>query len=373
MNILENPSKSWNRFVYKAFQLLFGQVSFDESQEFYAFQYRLLVSLLAATPFFMGLYMIVSVVTSDALEETYLRIMLAYMAISWVLWWSLRNRSNRFWPVAWIFTVASQLMCVSALLYSPSDELRILWFYINIPGVFIVFGQRTGWIFTLLNSVLLLLINPLSRVPYSSTAIVNGVLTCLYLGVMFHAFLGRTLSFYKRMLAYNLELQKLANQDALTGLMNARAYYEAGDQLMRLSQRSGRPFAVLFVDLDHFKQINDTHGHDAGDEVLRTVAQTLKTRVRGSDLLGRIGGEEFSILLPDTEAVGAMQLGEVLRLAVESCQPQADHLTLHVTASIGVAVSDNAQATLFAIQKQADEAMYQAKQAGRNRVSMLAS
>lgn len=128
---------------------------------------------------------------------------------------------------------------------------------------------------------------------------------------------------------------------------------------------------MLFVDLDHFKAINDTHGHAAGDEVLRTVAATLKSQLRRSDLLGRIGGEEFSVFLPDTDLDGARQVAENLRRAVQACQLEVDGRQLSITASIGVAVRTSGTQTLQALQQQADEAMYEAKKAGRNRVSTL--
>jgi diguanylate cyclase (GGDEF)-like protein len=191
------------------------------------------------------------------------------------------------------------------------------------------------------------------------------------LGFVFHAYVDRSLSYYQRMRTYNQELQQLASRDPLTGVMNARAYYAACEQQIQLCRRLQRPFAVLFVDLDHFKRINDGLGHAAGDEVLRTVARALKDAVRSSDLLGRIGGEEFSMLLPDTDAAGAVQLAESVRQAVEASRPSVGGSFVPVTASVGVAVGRDPGATIKAIQEQADQAMYHAKQAGRNRVSLL--
>ena len=170
---------------------------------------------------------------------------------------------------------------------------------------------------------------------------------------------------------YNARLQEMASHDPLTQVLNARAYYAACEQQITQSQRSGQPFSVLFVDLDHFKAINDTHGHAAGDEVLRVVARTLGEQLRRSDLLGRIGGEEFSVFLPDTPLAGALQVAENLRHAVQQCQPRVSTATLSITASIGVASRNGGQQSMQAIQQRADEAMYAAKKAGRNRVSTL--
>jgi diguanylate cyclase (GGDEF)-like protein len=200
----------------------------------------------------------------------------------------------------------------------------------------------------------------------------TGVLALLYMGVFFHAYVDRSLSVFKRMRDYSRQLHALASHDALTGVLNARAYYTACDAHIRMSQRQGTPFAVLFIDLDHFKAVNDTYGHAAGDEVLRTVERTLGQGVRRSDVLGRIGGEEFSVFLPNTDLDGAVALGETLRQAVQACQPAlGDGQRLTITASIGVAANPDGQATMQAIQHEADEVMYLTKKAGRNRVAVL--
>ncbi len=126
---------------------------------------------------------------------------------------------------------------------------------------------------------------------------------------------------------------------------------------------------MLFIDLDHFKSINDTYGHAVGDDVLRAVAQTLKDTVRRSDLVGRIGGEEFSVFLPNTQLQGAQQLAETLRVAIENIDIQVEGVRLKITASIGVAAKTFAQESMQVIQQHADQAMYEAKRGGRNRVS----
>jgi diguanylate cyclase (GGDEF)-like protein len=207
--------------------------------------------------------------------------------------------------------------------------------------------------------------------PYSSNAIATGFLAMVYFGVSFHAYVDRSISYFKRMRDYNNQLHDLASHDPLTRVFNAGAYYRACDQLIHASQRSQQAFAVLFVDLDHFKSINDTYGHAVGDDVLRTVAQTLQTHVRRSDVVGRIGGEEFSVFLPDTDVRGAQQVAETLRSAIEGIDIEVNGVRLKITASIGVAAKRFEQETMQAIQQHADEAMYEAKRGGRNRVSIF--
>ena len=138
-----------------------------------------------------------------------------------------------------------------------------------------------------------------------------------------------------------------------------------------MAARTGRAYAVMFVDLDHFKSVNDTHGHAAGDAVLKAVAACMQGAIRQSDALGRIGGEEFSIFMPDTDRAGALHLAEALRAAIEALEPSIGERHLHITASIGVAVCEGAPEDIQRIQQRADQAMYLAKQGGRNRVSLL--
>jgi diguanylate cyclase (GGDEF)-like protein len=237
--------------------------------------------------------------------------------------------------------------------------------------VFILLGRRSGWIITLGTMLGLGLGNAHLDKPYSPNALATAQFSLLYLGIFFHSYVGRTFSYFQRMRDYNDRLQDMASHDPLTHVLNARAYYEACAQQIALSQRTQNPFSVLFVDLDHFKKINDTHGHAAGDEVLRTIAQTLSQHLRQSDLMGRIGGEEFSVFLPNTSLSGALLVAENLRSAIERCRSDLGETTLQITASIGVASSTNGAQSMQQIQQHADTAMYEAKKAGRNRVSTL--
>ena len=374
-NGMSDPSKALIRAIgwkSRLSVLVFGLVTWERNEEYQAFRYRLLVLLLLAGALFTALFIVGNATNVNPLRGWHLWSMSIFTTLSLVFWWFLRGHPERFRRIAWPYEILCLLEYTSALVFVPMDELRILWFYVNIPGVFILLGQRVGWIITLGTVVGLILINPWLHAPYSQNAMATAVLSLLFFGVVFHAYVDRSMSYYLRMRTYNDELQRLASRDPLTGTLNARAYYAACEQLIKLAQRSSKPFAVLFIDLDHFKRINDTYGHAAGDEVLRTVATSLQNSIRTSDLLGRIGGEEFSIFLPDTDQSGAQRLAETLRTEVETCCPHAGDTRLTVTASIGVAVSRDAQASLKTIQARADEAMYRAKQAGRNRVTLLA-
>jgi diguanylate cyclase (GGDEF)-like protein len=159
--------------------------------------------------------------------------------------------------------------------------------------------------------------------------------------------------------------EMLARTDMLTGINNRRAFFERGLQLIEYCRRNGLPVCLLAMDVDHFKKINDTWGHAVGDEALKRVSDLLSRQLRKSDVYGRIGGEEFAVLLPDTRLADAQAIGEMLRTSIADQPIEAHGHRLPVTISIGVAADS---CDLDVLLSQADAAMYRAKQAGRNRV-----
>ncbi|MDE2400527.1 MAG: GGDEF domain-containing protein [Burkholderiales bacterium] len=163
-------------------------------------------------------------------------------------------------------------------------------------------------------------------------------------------------------------LEHLSHHDALTGLLNRRAFELLLDREAQRLQRFGQPFTVLMVDIDHFKRINDRLGHAGGDAVLRAVSQTLQAHARGVDRVARVGGEEFSVLLPQTLHEGAGLAAERLRQAISQINiPWADE-SITVTISTGVATANDSLEALPSLLRRADDALYQAKAEGRNKV-----
>ncbi len=171
----------------------------------------------------------------------------------------------------------------------------------------------------------------------------------------------------------NEELVRLANTDSLTGLANRRRFMAALDTEIERARRYGRPFALVLLDLDHFKAVNDSHGHGTGDEVLRAVGGALRDVCRDIDLPARLGGEEMAVLLPETTEEGGLTVAERLRHGVARLRHVGPSgKAFSITASLGVAVFgtgvDEAEEILHA----ADKALYAAKEKGRNQVVMAA-
>lgn len=163
----------------------------------------------------------------------------------------------------------------------------------------------------------------------------------------------------------NEELRQLARLDALTGLANRLAANERRQHEFVALQRSGRPYAVLLIDIDHFKRINDGHGHPIGDRVLQQIAQLLKGALRESDFVARWGGEEFLVLLPETGREQALRVGEKLRAAIEAApDPDAGRVTI----SLGLAIATRATRDPDSPVIEADACLYEAKRSGRNQI-----
>ena len=175
----------------------------------------------------------------------------------------------------------------------------------------------------------------------------------------------------RELLAANTELERLANHDSLTGALSRRRFFELGTLEHERSQRYGHQLSILMIDLDHFKSVNDLYGHSVGDVVLQTAIEYVDEILRSNDLLGRYGGEEFVVLLPETSAEGAHHTAERIRHKLEATPMFYDTQKISITTSIGLA-SMQAGESIDQLVDRADAALYAAKRAGRNCVMRAA-
>jgi two-component system, cell cycle response regulator len=163
---------------------------------------------------------------------------------------------------------------------------------------------------------------------------------------------------------YAARMEQRSLTDELTGIPNRRGFDQSLARLVEAARSSRATYALLMIDVDHFKTVNDRYGHPLGDEMLRAIARTLQKRVRVTDVVARIGGEEFAVLLPRATAGDAMAVGETLRAAVKDCRVPSEAGDVHVTVSVGVADSASGDQVL----EDADAALYAAKNGGRDMV-----
>jgi diguanylate cyclase (GGDEF)-like protein len=166
-------------------------------------------------------------------------------------------------------------------------------------------------------------------------------------------------------------LLQLASVDFLTQLPNRRAAMRGLEQIHALFKRHGRPYCILMFDIDHFKSVNDTYGHDAGDKVLQTMSAAMKGLFRETDVFARFGGEEFIAILPETDMSGAITLAEKVRVTLERTAIELpEGAVLYKTVSIGVAEASAGDSDFSKIILRSDEALYEAKTNGRNRICL---
>jgi diguanylate cyclase (GGDEF)-like protein len=162
--------------------------------------------------------------------------------------------------------------------------------------------------------------------------------------------------------------ETLARIDELTGLKNRRAFMEEGNRLFNQAKRFHHPFSLVMLDVDYFKQVNDTYGHIIGDSVLESLAEILRAVVREIDIVGRLGGEEFALILPETSLTDATVLAERLRMQIANHTVTSAKGEISFTSSFGIATCALNDTSLDQVISKADEALYRAKNSGRNRV-----
>ncbi len=191
-----------------------------------------------------------------------------------------------------------------------------------------------------------------------------------YGNLAYYAAIERDLTEHKKLQA---QLESMATIDSLTGMANRQAFLQRAKNEFNRARRYSRPLTVVMIDIDHFKAINDQYGHATGDEVLRQISDICQRSLRGTDFMGRVGGEEFVLLLPDTAHSSAYHVAERMRTHLSETPVELENgISLNITASFGVASMNEHDRDLDNVLERADEAMYHAKHEGRNQVKSAA-
>ncbi|MEW8692897.1 MAG: diguanylate cyclase [Candidatus Thiodiazotropha endolucinida] len=312
---------------------------------------------------------------------------LGSLTLTLILLAVLSWRRARMAPVFYIAPVVLMLTVSLAFLHDRESRLifasfllcyqiaLILWALLR-PGNIIVGRGRMIMAITLMVGIATMGYRALSFwfgwhevTPFQSRDSLNTLFYMInYLGMIFLAF-GFVLGSVEQSAEVN---RRIAREDPLTGLANRRALFEAMDRLFAVAENAGQPMSLMIIDVDHFKQVNDRFGHQVGDAVLQHVAVTIKQRLRNNDIVGRIGGEEFLAVLPDTPATGAKLVAEELRQTLAAKPAVIDDQEIAVTMSIGLYSSECLVSTQTpdAMIATADEALYRAKTSGRNRIEV---
>jgi len=272
----------------------------------------------------------------------------------------LHKRLNRHSP-AQVGTLGAAGVLLTAFLdYQTGTELSFSIFYlIPVSAAAWYGGRRQGVGLSLVGGAAWLLSDQLSGHRYSVTLI-------LYWNALVRLGFFVITALLLAALRDKMGLEeRVARTDPLTGAWNSRGFFELAQREIARTARYGHPFTLAYADLDHFKAVNDAHGHAVGDEVLGGVARILSSRLRQTDAMGRLGGDEFALLLPETDHATAAPLLEALRLRVgEEMRARG----LPVTLSVGAVTFESAPPDVQTMTHLADELMYEVKRAGRDAV-----
>lgn len=318
------------------------------------------------------------VLSSMVANELYLiSFVMQFMGLRWFV---LRPQTRRRWPVA--------LLCLILASYTTCYCLQLPYTgnIINIP--FVILCGISGWFLvrrgkrvvskvsaTILFADMLVsgyraALTDLKYVQPWETVNADKDPRWLYsLAAM--AFLATCMvmcELWYMVSELEMVLAEQARTDSLTGALNRRAMEEAALREASRSLRHGHPLCMIMLDIDHFKHINDRHGHAAGDMVLKALVKQIQNMLRRQDVLARTGGEEFTILLPDTQADEGVLAAERVRKAVESLEVEIENNVIQFTVSAGVAQLDSTSGGWEVMMREADAAMYEAKESGRNSV-----
>ena len=263
-------------------------------------------------------------------------------------------------------------LCLYLLCSGGSGNTGPLWFFVLPSLIYYVLGLLWGTVTLaiLLLVVLVLLLapdNPLMIAQYSVEFLQRFFGALLSVSILALVYEYTREDGRRELIALSHELDLLSRRDELTGLANRRDIIEQLDGELSRFERNNRIFSILVADIDYFKDVNDTHGHECGDLVLQEIARVLRSNTQKRDCVSRWGGEEFLILLPETTGQQAVGTAERLRLAVENLMVICNSSVVSVTVSIGVAEFQSGM-SLNDLINRADDLLYQAKASGRNRV-----
>jgi len=277
---------------------------------------------------------------------------------------------KRYLFAATILSTLISALLLYLLLTGGVDNSGVLWYYAYPPIILSLFGSRKASFITVLFFSISFYIIETENFPFKTSS---------YSSAFMSRFISTNIVLYLLMLFYEIERHKsvnslkeltikyreLAQRDTLTQLLNRRGIEPLIESQFNIAKRGGHNFSIIIADLDHFKRINDSCGHAVGDTVLVEVADIINTALREQDFVSRWGGEEFLILLPETDCNGAKKVCENLREKVQEHQYNSDNENLGITISLGAACfSDNT--TVEEIIRKADLKLYEAKESGRN-------
>jgi diguanylate cyclase (GGDEF)-like protein len=295
-----------------------------------------------------------------------------YSLLTVFLIFHLRKSKENFARTTNLLLFFSVVTFTSALLFVPQDEFRMIWFFLLVFVAYALGNTKKGIIITIISIVIILISNYFLDLKLSQIAINSSILGIIIGSLLFKFYTNKISDYERTLLEKNAILHTFASTDSLTGTANRRVFTEVFERYFELCQRENKALTLLTLDLDHFKNINDSHGHQVGDMVLIKFSNVIQALLRKSDTFARIGGEEFAILMFNTDIKGALTLAQKIHQQVNAITICCGNEDVSITTSIGISQNTKADISINDIFGRSDNALYEAKRLGRDQTFISA-
>lgn len=343
--------------------------TFGEGEDLLQFRFRMVNIMLFISIGAMLLFAAFHYVGFNQMPEVHAQVNFLSAILCMLAVFRLRQSKELFQRVVIITLCALIPSFTSALVNVPNDEFRMIWFVIGIIAAHLAIGRNFGNLFVVLSIGSILLCNSMLSLNIGTLTLTTAILSFIIIGLIVSSYSSKVDSYEEVLLHKNRELMLVANRDELTGIMSRRYFMDMGRHYFSGAIRSEKSMSLIMLDIDYFKKINDSYGHHIGDTMLMLFTETISSHLRKSDIFARLGGEEFGIILFETDIEGAMILAEKIRNSIEELVYTDDDLSIKMTTSIGVGERKTTDVAIDELMIRTDRALYESKSQGRNRVS----
>ncbi|MBT8343668.1 MAG: diguanylate cyclase [Sulfurovum sp.] len=353
-----------NNFLYSGFK-------FTGDENLLQFKFTMLNSILIIVAFFSALFGLLSDLGINDIGPIHSKVNYIYSFLTITLIFFLRFSKKNYNLTAQALVIISLITFTSALIYVPQNEFRMIWFVLAIFGSYMISGKASGILATMASIIIILTVNIYVDLQLSEVAINSAILGLIIGSLLSYIYTNKITNHENSLKQQNSSLSVLASTDYLTGIMNRRMFNEISERYFQTAQKNELNLTLFLLDLDHFKKVNDTYGHQAGDQLLKRFVETIESILNKSDIFSRIGGEEFAILLSQTNSDDAYILAERIRKEIENDFITCEGKDIFVTTSIGISENRETDIEFENIFSRADMALYRAKHEGRNKTCYI--
>ena len=338
----------------------FSEVECTDELQFRLLSYGLILSIVLA-------YAVLILMYTNILPRpsfiVYLDLFLSTISI--ILFILLHSKRVQYTFILYGFIIIIYVVALLLNTQGSLDSLRLLWFSLLLVVGFLLGNVWIGILISVLIAFTVIMLFSTLFGFSNKIAFMNFFEVHVVLTTLLTIYTRETNSYADKLKEQNVLLNKLASIDILTGIYNRRFLFELADTYLEKAKRENRDYTLMAMDIDHFKNVNDTYGHHIGDNALQAFVHTVKSMLREGDLFGRTGGEEFTVVLMDCDQKNSYIVAEKIRTEVEKII--CDIHEIHMTVSIGIAFLEEDD-TLEDIMIRADKCLYTAKKNGRNQV-----